>query len=160
MSVIHLPRSVYQALLAHAEQAYPEECCGALLGRGFAAEPAAGPAGGWQIAAVIPAVNADAASARTRYSIDPAEVVRIVHEARRQGLEIAGFYHSHPNHPAHWSLTDLAEAHWLGCSYVITSVWQGRAADTSAFLLAGATEEKKHFEPQQICILDASAAEP
>jgi proteasome lid subunit RPN8/RPN11 len=156
MSVIHLPRSVYEALRTHAEQAYPEECCGALLGRVITSDST----DNWEITAAVHVVNADTASARTRYSIDPAELVGIVHEARRQGLEIAGFYHSHPNHPAHWSLTDLAEAHWLGCSYVITSVRHGRAADTSAFLLAGASEEDKHFEPQQICILEASAAEP
>jgi proteasome lid subunit RPN8/RPN11 len=58
-----------------------------------------------------------------------------------------GFYHSHPDHPARWSATDLAEAHWTGCSYVITSVEEGRAALTNAFLLVG-EEDGKHFDDE------------
>jgi proteasome lid subunit RPN8/RPN11 len=84
------------------------------------------------------------------------ELVRIEREARRQGLEIAGFYHSHPDHPAQWSATDLAEAHWLGCSYVITAVERGKAAATNSFLLDGTTEEDKHFEQQVIEIEEES----
>ena len=96
--------------------------------------------------------GSSAGSSLDRYEIAPAELVGIVLEARNRGLEIAGFYHSHPGHPAQPSATDLAEAHWLGCSYVITEVAQGKAALTSAFLLAGTTEEDKHFEPQTIQI--------
>jgi len=80
--------------------------------------------------------------------------VKIEREARKQGLGIAGFYHSHPDHPAHWSLTDLSEAHWLGCSYVITAVAKGKATVTNSFQLAGATEEEKHFEQEAIAIDD------
>jgi proteasome lid subunit RPN8/RPN11 len=94
--------------------------------------------------------NASTDSAHNRYSIAPAELIKIEREARRRGHEIAGFYHSHPNHPADWSATDLAEAHWLGCCYVITSVVQGRATVTNSFLLTGRSEEDKHFEPQTI----------
>ena len=65
-------------------------------------------------------------------------------------MSIAGFYHSHPDHPAQWSQTDLAEAHWLGCSYVITAVAKGVAAQTNSFRLAGDTEENKRFELEQI----------
>jgi proteasome lid subunit RPN8/RPN11 len=72
-------------------------------------------------------------------------------------LQIAGFYHSHPDHPVHWSPTDLAEAHWLDCCYVITSVIQGKAAETSSFLLAGDTEEDKHFDQQTILVDEESA---
>jgi proteasome lid subunit RPN8/RPN11 len=76
--------------------------------------------------------------------------VRAQREARQRGLEIIGFYHSHPDHPARWSKTDLQEAHWLGCSYVITSVMQGSAVDTNSFLLAGDSEENKRFEDEPI----------
>jgi proteasome lid subunit RPN8/RPN11 len=78
--------------------------------------------------------------------------VKIERDARRQGLGIAGFYHSHPDHPAQWSSTDLAEAHWLGCSYVITAVAQGKATVTNSFQLAGASEEDKRFEPETILV--------
>jgi len=64
-----------------------------------------------------------------------------------------GFYHSHPDHPARWSQTDLAEAHWLGCSYVITSVEAGQATETRSFVLAGATEDEKRLEPEKITVL-------
>ena len=63
-------------------------------------------------------------------------------------------YHSHPDHPAQWSATDFAEAHWLGCSYVITAVAQGKATVTNSFLLAGATEEDKRFDQETILVED------
>jgi len=80
--------------------------------------------------------------------------VKIQREARRDGLDIAGFYHSHPDHPAQWSTTDFAEAHWLGCSYVITEVVQGKAAVSNSFFLDGANEEEKRFEPEPIHVDD------
>jgi proteasome lid subunit RPN8/RPN11 len=105
---------------------------------------------GWRVVSAVRAGNTRTDSAHNRYNIAPAELVKIEREARGQGLSIAGFYHSHPDHPAQWSATDLAEAHWLGCSYVITEVAKGKAAATNAFLLAGATEEEKRFEVQTI----------
>jgi proteasome lid subunit RPN8/RPN11 len=98
----------------------------------------------------VPAGNARTDSAHNRYQIAPLELVKIEREASRQGLGIAGFYHSHPDHPAQWSPTDLAEAHWLGCSYVITAVAKGQATVTNSFLLAGGTEEEKRFEQETI----------
>jgi proteasome lid subunit RPN8/RPN11 len=84
--------------------------------------------------------------------------VKIEREARRQGIDIAGFYHSHPDHPAQWSATDLAEAHWLGCCYVITAVAEGKATVTNSFLLAGITEEDKRFETQTVLVDEQSIA--
>jgi proteasome lid subunit RPN8/RPN11 len=146
MSVLRLPHAVYEQIRAHGEQTYPNECCGALLGT---ATP-----DGWQVQTAVPAGNIRTDSAHNRYQIAPIELVKIERDARRQGLGIAGFYHSHPDHPAQWSLTDLSEAHWLGCSYVITAVTKGKAAITNSFLLAGATEEGKRFEPETIFIDD------
>lgn len=148
MSVLRLPQAVYDALRAHGEETYPNECCGALLGRPTPE--------GWSVTQAIRAGNTRTDSAHNRYHIAPVELVKIEREARRRGLEIAGFYHSHPDHPAQWSQTDFAEAHWLGCSYLITEVAHGKAAVTNSFLLAGATEEDKRFEPQTIRIDDPS----
>ncbi|MFZ0337705.1 MAG: M67 family metallopeptidase [Terracidiphilus sp.] len=142
--LLRLPRTVLEDLRAHGEETYPRECCGALLGK-------AGPAG-WQIEAVVRATNARTDSAHDRYEIAAAELVEIAQEARSRGLEIAGFYHSHPDHPAQWSATDLAEAHWLGASYVITEVAEGIAAATRAYLLTGTREEDKRFAAQEIRI--------
>ncbi|MGA7341731.1 MAG: M67 family metallopeptidase [Terracidiphilus sp.] len=148
MGVLHLTRAVYESLRAHGEQTYPHECCGALLGQPTAE--------GWRIESAVRAGNTRTDSAHNRYQIAPVELVRIERDARRQGLEIAGFYHSHPDHPARWSPTDFAEAHWLGCCYVITEVAQGKAAQTNSFLLAGASEEDKRFEQQEIRVAGGS----
>ena len=146
MSVLRMSRSVYDAIRAHGEETYPHECCGALLGR-VGVE-------GWQIESAVKAGNTRTDSAHNRYNIAPAELVKIERQARVSGLSIAGFYHSHPDHPAQWSPTDFAEAHWLGCSYVITAVAQGKAAVTNSFLLAGATEEDKRFEQEAIEVFE------
>ncbi len=81
-------------------------------------------------------------SPQNRYNIDPKELVHIQRDARAREEDILGFYHSHPDHPAQWSKTDLAEAHWFGCSYVITSVEKGKAAVTNSFELTGFDEEE------------------
>jgi proteasome lid subunit RPN8/RPN11 len=146
MGVLHLKRAVYDAIRSHGEETYPHECCGALLGRPDN--------GGWLVESSIRAGNTRTDSPHNRYQIAPIELVKIEREARSRSLEIAGFYHSHPDHPAQWSTTDLAEAHWLGCSYVITQVAGGKAETTNSFLLAGVTEEGKRFEPETIELID------
>lgn len=146
MGILHMTPEIYAAIRAHGEETYPHECCGALLG-----VPAPE---GWSVTVAIRAGNIRTDSAHNRYQIAPVELVRIEREARGQGLEIAGFYHSHPDHPPQWSPTDFAEAHWLGCCYVITEIAHGKAAVTNSFLLAGTTEEDKHFEPQRIVLAD------
>jgi proteasome lid subunit RPN8/RPN11 len=142
MTVLRIDKTVYDAIRKHGEETYPHECCGALLGR---TTPE-----GWLIEASVKAGNTRTDSAHNRYRISPAELVKIEREARGQSLSIAGFYHSHPDHPAQWSQTDFAEAHWLGCSYVITAVAKGVAAQTNSFRLAGDTEENKQFELEPI----------
>lgn len=142
MSTLRMTGAVYEAIRVHGEETYPHECCGALLGR-FAD-------GVWCVEDAVRAGNARTDSAHNRYNIAPVELVKIEREARGRGLDIAGFYHSHPDHPAQWSQTDFAEAHWIGCAYVITAVSQGKATVTNSFLLAGTTEEDKRFEQQTI----------
>lgn len=147
--MLRIAQPVYDDLRAHGEETYPYECCGALLGQ-LSAD-------GWRVKAVVKAGNMRTDSAHNRYEIAPAEVVEIESGARSKGLSIAGFYHSHPDHPAWWSPTDFAEAHWVGCSYVITAVAEGRAGVTNSFLLAGATEEDKRFEQETIEVIEISA---
>jgi proteasome lid subunit RPN8/RPN11 len=142
--ILRMPRAVFEDLRAHGEESWPRECCGALLGK---PEPT-----GWRIEALLRATNVRVDFAR--YEIAAAELVKIAQEARNRGLEIAGFYHSHPDHPAQWSATDLAEAHWLGASYVITEIAEGKAALTRAWLLAGTREEDKRLEALEIRVED------
>ena len=147
MSVLRIPKPVFDSVRAHGEETYPHECCGVLLGRSMP--------DGWQVHSAVRAGNTRTDSAHNRYQIAPVELVKIQREASRQGLDIAGFYHSHPDHPAQWSPTDFAEAHWIGCSYVITEVAHGQAQVTNSFLLSGATEEDKRFEPETVTVLDS-----
>ena len=140
----------YEALRAHGMETYPNECCGVLLGKG---EPGLGN----DVREIVRAGNTRTDSAHNRYHIAPQELVKIQRQARGLGLDIVGFYHSHPDHPAQWSQTDFAEAHWLGCSYVITSVERGTAKITNSFLLTGTMEEDKEFHDEAIEILMASA---
>ena len=142
--MIKLTHADYQALRAHGEETYPHECCGVLLGN---SQP-----DGNHVRQIVRAGNTRTDSAHNRYNIAPEELIRIQRQARKQGLDIVGFYHSHPDCPAQWSQTDFAEAHWVGCSYVITRVDQGKAAVTNSFLLTGTSEEDKKFldEPVEI----------
>jgi proteasome lid subunit RPN8/RPN11 len=142
--MLHLSYSDYAALRAHGEETYPHECCGVLLGNSVP--------DGNHVRQIVRAGNTRTDRAHDRYNIAPEELIRIQRQARTLGLDIVGFYHSHPDCPAQWSQTDFAEAHWVGCSYVITRVDQGKAADTNSFLLTGTSEEDKNFldEPIEI----------
>jgi proteasome lid subunit RPN8/RPN11 len=134
--------ALYDELRRHGEATYPHECCGVLLGEFDEA--------GEKVAnAEVQCGNTRTDSLANRYQISPSELVRIQREALLAGRDIVGFYHSHPDHPARWSATDLAEAHWTGCSYVITSVEKGRAVLTNSFLLLGG-EDEKHFVDEPI----------
>jgi proteasome lid subunit RPN8/RPN11 len=152
--VLRMEQAQFDAIRQHGEATYPDESCGVLLGHATDGVNA--------VVDAVRASNTRTDSAHNRYSIAPQELIRIQREARQQGLDIVGFYHSHPDHPAQWSKTDLAEAHWFGCSYVITSVIgkdgaegsagtaRCRATETNSFLLTGTGEEDKRLETQTI----------
>lgn len=135
--MLKINKSAYEELRRHGEDTYPHECCGVLLGQMNG--------NGRLVTTIARCGNTRTDSPQNRYHIDPKELVRVQREARERDQEIVGFYHSHPDHPARWSETDLAEAHWFGCSYVITSVQKGKAAATNSFLLDGTGEEDKHL---------------
>jgi len=140
--MLKLTEQVYDAIRRHGEETYPHECCGVLLGRSED--------GVNEVEEAVRAGNTRTDSAHNRYQIAPQELVKIQRLGRERGLDIVGFYHSHPDHPAQWSATDFAEAHWLGCSYVITAVEKGAARQTNSFLLTGTTEENKSFENERM----------
>ena len=141
--MLRLEKSALDDMRRHAESTYPQECCGVLLGV-MARE----------IREVHSTVRCGNASTEphNRYSIDPVELIRIQRDARPRGLEIVGFYHSHPDHPATWSATDFAEAHWIGCSYVIVSVESAAAGVTASFFLGGTCEEDKAFLSEELVV--------
>ena len=154
---LRIPQTLLEQLRQHGEETYPHECCGIMVGV-FTED-------GIRVQSLMRCGNTRTDSAHNRYQISPADLFRAQREAGAQGQEIVGFYHSHPDHPARWSSTDLAEAHWTGCAYVITSVDKGKAAITNAFLLSpnppaagglGAplpgVEQDKHFDDEAIII--------
>jgi proteasome lid subunit RPN8/RPN11 len=147
---LRISQQLYDELRAHGEETYPQECCGIMMGRGVGDD--------LQVSTLIRAGNTRTDSAHNRYNIAPQELIRIQRQGRERGFDIVGFYHSHPDHPAQWSKTDFEEAHWIGCSYVITSVEQGTAQVTNAFLLNGTSEEDKRFEDQRVVVESATVS--
>jgi proteasome lid subunit RPN8/RPN11 len=141
--MLKVSQSDYASLRRHGEETYPHECCGVLLGH-FADD------GSRTVSRIARAGNTRDDSPHNRYNIDPRELIRIQREGRERGEDIVGFYHSHPDHPAQWSSTDLADAHWFGCSYVITSVEKGKAGATNSFELMGSDEADKKFVDETI----------
>jgi proteasome lid subunit RPN8/RPN11 len=89
--------AVVEQVVERAREAAPDECCGVLIG---------GPAGVVEMAAA----RNIAESRGTRFLIDPKDHIAALREARRRGLDVVGFYHSHPHSAAIPSETDLAEA--------------------------------------------------
>ncbi len=108
MPVVSLRSSVLDEVIAHARKAAPAECCGLLLGRGEA---------------VVEAVRArNIADSPARFLMDPRDHIDARRDARGRGLDVLGFYHSHPRSPAIPSATDLAEATYPNHLYAIVSL--------------------------------------
>ncbi len=148
--MLRIPQAALDQLRRHGEETYPNECCGVLVGK-LEGEVR-------RVSSVERCGNTRSDSPRDRYHIDPKELIRIQREARERGEDVVGFYHSHPDHPARWSATDLAEAHWIGCSYVITAVEGGLAGRTCSFVLTGRGEEDKHFLDEEIELVPPAAS--
>ena len=114
------------AIEQFARAGYPHEACGLLLGRcdGDAT----------RLARVTHARNLATNRLADRYLLDPQDYLAADEEARRDGLEIVGIWHSHPDHPARPSSTDLANA-WPDYTYLIIAVHQGEVVDLTAWRL-------------------------
>lgn len=142
--MLQITSSQMATIRSHAQESYPLECCGILIGEQLGEIR--------RIASVMTCRNEAADSAANRYSIHPRDLIIAQKQARQKGLDIIGFYHSHPDHPPRWSTTDLREAHWIGSSYLIVSVSKNGADDAASYLLRGTNEEKKHFEEEELLV--------
>ena len=111
------------AVRAHAEEGYPHEICGFLIG----------PRGGGAVTRAERGRNTVVERARDRYEIDPRDMIRVQREADDNGEDVLGYYHSHPDHPARASVFD-AERSWAGPFYLIVSCVEGRVVDANAFV--------------------------
>lgn len=141
-SMLKLSQKEYSEIRRHGEETYPHECCGVLLGQMDGDVRT--------VTSTARCGNTRTDSPQNRYHIDPKELIRIQRQGRERGEDVIGFYHSHPDHPAHWSPTDLAEAHWIGCSYVITRVVEGKADVTNSFELTGTDEANKALVGEKV----------
>ncbi len=111
-TVLQLPVELKRQLEMVVDAAYPFEACGVMIGstgrRTVAVED------------VFHARNLNVERARDRFLLDPQDHLAVDRVARRRGLDVVGFWHSHPDHPARPSATDL-EAAWKDHSYLIVS---------------------------------------
>jgi len=122
------------AIRAHGRQAFPHECCGALLGRdGVVHEAFALP-------------NTTEEGPRRRFLVRPDDYRAAETRAREAGLELLGFYHSHPDHPARPSQYDLDHA-WPSFSYVIVSVMAGKDKVMSSWRLK---DDRTAFDEEDV----------
>jgi proteasome lid subunit RPN8/RPN11 len=142
--MLQISKADYDIIRWEAERSYPHECCGILLGTVRGDERV--------VTLTVTCENMRHDFPGNRYSIDPEKVIAALKLARSRSETIVGFYHSHPDHPARYSDTDLAEAHWFDCSYVITAVERGRADGTNSFVLQG-SEGYKRFVDESIEIV-------
>jgi proteasome lid subunit RPN8/RPN11 len=140
---IRLSTADRASIRRHGETAYPDECCGFLLGRD-ASSPR-------QVVRLEPAENAREDSARRRrFLIPPERFLLVERAARAEGLAIVGFYHSHPDAPARPSDFDTEHA-WPLYSYLIVSVLGGRAESLSSWRLA---EDRSGFAEEAVLVQD------
>lgn len=104
---------------------YPVECCGVLLGKRDV--------GNRSVYMVVPTKNAAKTDRKqTHFLIHPLELVRVERLALEQGLEIVGFYHSHPDYTDEASKEDISHM-ILGYSYPIFSIRKGKCVSVSSY---------------------------
>jgi proteasome lid subunit RPN8/RPN11 len=139
--MIVLAQHEFEQLKLLAEAAYPEEFCAILLGKH---DPA-----GSRVARILPTPNTHT-NPRRAYSISPTAVIAAQRKSREHDLQILGFVHSHPDHTAEPSPTDLDQALWMGCVYGIVSVRGGSFAAAAFYRLAGESLDDRHFVPVEL----------
>lgn len=132
-----------EKIRAHGVETYPHECCGALLGRDSDAAEDGRPR---EILEVFPLVNQREDSPQNRFSVSARDVIAAEKAARAQGLDVIGWYHSHPDHPAQPSEYDREHA-WPWYSYVIVSVRERAAREMTSWRLR---EERDRYDEEEI----------
>lgn len=127
-------------IAAHGERDYPHECCGLLIGQLTD--------NGMKVISEVYAISnaREEEAKRNRFLIRPEELLRGERHAAAQNLDVVGFYHSHPDHPAVPSQYDLDHA-WPFYSYIVVAVSEGRAKDLRSWELRS---DRSHFEEEEL----------
>jgi len=137
-STLRLTVELGNRIRAHAVQTHPHECCGALLGRDGDDVR--------EVRDLVTLTNRRDDSPRNRFSIT-AEDVRLAEKtARGKGLDVVGWYHSHPDSPAQPSEYDREQA-WPWYSYIIVRSEAGGTGEMTSWRLAG---DRASFAPEAI----------
>jgi proteasome lid subunit RPN8/RPN11 len=144
MTLVLDPRQA-AALRRHGEADYPAEACG-LIGGEIEGDRKV-------VLQLVPLTNQRTDSARNRYLIDPESFRRAQERLDRDGIEVLGVYHSHPDHPPAPSAFDRDHA-WPWLSYVIVGVRAGRADEMKSWTLA---EDRHGFDEESITIEERKA---
>lgn len=137
-SRMHLRTEHRQRLEAMIRTGYPHETCGVLIGRQAD--------GVVEIQDLVQAGNLNQERAEDRFELNPNDFLAADQAARKQGLEIVGIWHSHPDHPAEPSATDLVNA-WEGWSYLIASISQNGMEDLRSWRLHAGQFLEESIEP-------------
>lgn len=124
---LRIPEDQLWPIRRHAEAAYPNECCGVLIGVESGSDV--------RVRRAVPTVNGSS-NRVDRYEIPPEELLKAIDSARARRESIVGYYHSHPDRPARPSCVDRRDA-WPGVSYVIVSVEDGVATQVRSWRLTG-----------------------
>jgi proteasome lid subunit RPN8/RPN11 len=145
-----MPTAVLETIRSHGRDAYPEECCGGLLGvlsdeRGVRV----------RIVRAEAIANASPEQRERRFAVDPRDYLRLERSATEQGLSLVGFYHSHPDHPAAPSEYDREHA-FPFLHYLILSVERGRPGEATSWVLS---ENRGVFEREELCLADEGSVE-
>ena len=143
-----------EAIRRHGVRDYPSECCGILLGRADGDRK--------EVTEVVPLQNLrrdperaqallpleapGSESERNRFLIDPKDQIRVEKDARARGLDVLGYYHSHPDHPARPSNYDRDHA-WPWYSYVIISIERGEPKELNSWVLG---DDRAKFEAERV----------
>ena len=153
---LRLTQQQLDAIRQHGARDYPSECCGVLLGKANGSERKVSevvslknlrhdPARAQEL---LPVDDQNKETDRNRFLIDPLEQLRVEKGARVRGVEVLGYYHSHPDHPARPSQYDRDHA-WPWYSYVIVSVARGTPKDLTCWVLK---EDRSEFESEPVVI--------
>ena len=125
LATIHLNIADLDRIEAAGVAAYPDECCGLLIGHDFEE-------GGIEVVRVVMSDNVEPGDRRSRFEIDPPLLIALRRDLRGAGVSIVGHYHSHPDHPARPSAHDAKRAWQPEMVWLITAVIGGEAMETTA----------------------------
>lgn len=143
-----------EVMVEHCKTVYPYEGCGILVGRRWE--------GGWEVARSIAVSNTNKERRHERFEISPRDYLRVEKEAKRDGWDIIGFFHSHPDVPPFPSATD-AQFAWANYLTVIVGVFGGQKVRVRAHLFEGEDKGFREFPVYVVLQRDASllpATEP